>query len=120
MNDVWFVVPPYTVRVGSSEELGRFLVDNKGMTLYLFTEDEEGLSNCYDQCAVAWPPLLVEAGEIPVPGDGLGGELGVTERNDGTLQVMYNGTPLYYWVSDEIPGDTTGHGVSDVWFVVEP
>lgn len=120
VNDVWFVVPPYTLGVSGSEELGDFLVGAKGMTLYLFTNDEENRSNCYDQCAANWPPLLVQAGEAPVPGHGAEGELGVTERDDGTFQVTYNGLPLYFWANDEVPGDTTGHGVGDVWFVVAP
>lgn len=120
VNDVWYVVPPYTVRVGSGEELGDFLVGADGMTLYLFTVDEEGISNCYDQCAANWPPLLVQAGDVPVPGAGVSGELGVTEWSDETFQVMYDGVPLYFWINDEAPGDTTGHEVNDVWFVVEP
>jgi predicted lipoprotein with Yx(FWY)xxD motif len=81
---------------------------------------EEGLSNCYEQCAANWPPLLVQPGEAPVSGAGITGELGVAERDDGSLQVIYDGKPLYYWVNDEAPGDTTGQGVNDVWFVVAP
>ena len=114
VNDVWFVVPPYSVRIGSSDELGDFLVDANGMTLYMFTNDETNVSNCYDQCAVNWPPLLVQAGEVPVPGFGVSGELGMTLRDDETLQVTYNGMPLYYWVNDAAPGDTTGQGVNDL------
>lgn len=120
INDVWFVVPPYTVRLGNTEELGDFLVGANGMTLYQFAMDEENLSNCYDQCADNWPPLLVQDNEVPVPGAGITGELDVTERDDGTFQVTYNGMPLYFWINDEAPGDTTGHGLNDVWFVVEP
>ncbi len=120
VNDVWFVVPPYTVAVSGNDELGDFLVGANGMTLYLFTQDEENISNCTDQCAANWPPLLVQQGEVPVPGDGVTGELNVTERDDGTIQVTYEGMPLYYWVNDEAPGDTTGHEVNDVWFVVAP
>jgi predicted lipoprotein with Yx(FWY)xxD motif len=120
VDDVWFVVPPYSVRVGRSDELGDYLVGANGMTLYLFTPDEENQSNCTGGCAANWPPLLVREGEVPVPGAGVTGELGVTERDDGTIQVTYNGTPLYFWVNDETPGDTTGQGVNDVWFVVEP
>lgn len=120
LDGVWFVVPPYTVRVGSNDELGDFLVDARGMTLYMFTVDEENTSNCYDQCAENWPPLLVEPGEAPVPGANVTGELGVAERNDGTLQVTYDGMPLYFWINDAEPGDTNGQGINDVWFVVEP
>ena len=120
VGGVWFVVPPYSVRVSGNEELGSFLVGADGMTLYLFTQDEEGISNCYDQCATNWPPLLVQPGEVPVPAAGVIGELDVTERDDETFQVMYNGQPLYFWVNDQEPGDTTGQGVGDVWFVVPP
>ncbi len=119
------VTPPFnlivpTVKLGGTEELGAFLVANNGMTLYLFGVDEPNKSTCYDECAVAWPPLLIAEGEIPLAGDGLTGELGVTERDDGTFQVTYDGWPLYFWYEDEKPGDTLGQGVGDVWFVVEP
>jgi predicted lipoprotein with Yx(FWY)xxD motif len=90
------------------------------MTLYQFANDERDLSNCYDQCAENWPPLLVQPGEVPVAGFGVTGDLGVIERDDETLQVTYDGKPLYYWVNDEAPGDTTGHEVNDVWLVVPP
>jgi len=121
VNNVWAVAYPTThVFLGGNDDLGRFLVGPNGMTLYFFTVDEEGASNCYDQCAENWPPLLVQPGEIPVAGDGVTGELAVAERDDGSLQVLYNNMPLYYWINDEVPGDTTGQGVNDVWFVVAP
>jgi predicted lipoprotein with Yx(FWY)xxD motif len=37
--------------------------------------------------------------------------LGTLTRADGTVQVTYNGLPLYGWKSDAKPGDTTGEGV---------
>jgi predicted lipoprotein with Yx(FWY)xxD motif/polyisoprenoid-binding protein YceI len=106
--------------LAEDEALGTFLTDVAGMTLYTFANDEPGVSNCYDQCAENWPPLLLQAGEAPIPGFGITGELGVIERDDETLQVTYNGSPLYYWVNDEAPGNMTGHEVNDAWFVVEP
>jgi predicted lipoprotein with Yx(FWY)xxD motif len=36
------------------------------------------------------------------------------------MQVTYNGWPLYGWVKDKTPGDTTGQGVGGNWFVVTP
>jgi predicted lipoprotein with Yx(FWY)xxD motif len=120
VNDVWFVMPPYTVAVSDNDELGDFLVGNNGMTLYMFTQDEENVSNCTDQCTANWPPLVVHEGEVPVAGHGVVGELNVIERDDGTFQVTYNGMPLYFWVNDGAPGDTNGQGVGDVWFVVPP
>lgn len=106
------------VQVGSTE-LGGVLVDADGMTLYLFTNDSDGQSACYDDCAAAWPPLTVDA--EPVAGEGVdGGPLGTTERDDGSTQVTYAGSPLYTWASDSEPGDVSGQGVNDVWFVVAP
>jgi predicted lipoprotein with Yx(FWY)xxD motif len=103
----------------ASSDLGEILVDGEGMTLYLFTADSEGQSVCEDDCAAAWPPLLVE--DAPVPGDGIDAALlGETERSDGTTQVTYAGWPLYTWAQDQQPGDVTGQGVQEVWFVVSP
>lgn len=97
-------------------ELGEVLVDGDGMTLYLFTRDEDGQSVCEDACAEAWPPLLSDA---PTAGDGVDASLlGTTTRPDGATQVTYNGWPLYTWAADQQPGDVTGQGVEDVWFVL--
>jgi len=111
--------PQPTVTTATDAKLGTILTDNKGMTLYLYTKDEPNVSNCYDQCAQNWPPLLVTTGS-PVAAAGLAGMLGLTTRKDGSKQVTYNGVPLYYWVKDTKPGETTGQGVGNVWFVVPP
>jgi predicted lipoprotein with Yx(FWY)xxD motif len=39
------------------------------------------------------------------------------ERPDGARQVTYDGQPLYFYVGDRGPGETTGHGIGDIWFV---
>jgi predicted lipoprotein with Yx(FWY)xxD motif len=107
------------VDVGQNASLGSFLVDSKGMTLYLYTKDSPNTSNCYAACATAWPPLLTSG--APVAGSGVTATmLGTTQRTDGTTQVTYNGWPLYYWVNDKKPGDITGENVQNVWFVITP
>lgn len=120
VGDVWFVIQPATVMVGGNDELGSFLVGPDGMTLYIFTKDAPGVSNCYDDCAVRWPPLLVADGQQPTVGEGISGAVGVIERQDGTYQVTYDDMPLYYWIRDVVPGDATGQNVGEVWFVVDP
>jgi predicted lipoprotein with Yx(FWY)xxD motif len=120
VGEVWFVIQPPTLSVGGNDALGSFLVGPDGMTLYLFTKDAPGVSNCYDECAVKWPPLLVPEGRQPTAGEGIPGTLGVTERTDGTYQVTYNDMPLYYWFKDVVPGDATGQNVGEVWFVIDP
>lgn len=37
------------------------------------------------------------------------------ERDDGSMQVIGAGWPLYHFASDEEPGDVNGQGVNDVW-----
>lgn len=120
VGDVWFVAAPPTIALGGNAELGTFLVGETGRTLYLFTRDEPGVSNCYDQCAANWPPLVVGEDEEPTILPGLGGTLGVIERTDGLRQVTYNDMPLYYWVNDKAAGDATGQNVNGVWFVIKP
>ena len=38
-------------------------------------------------------------------------------RSDGSNQVTYRGRPLYRFAGDQVAGDTTGQGISDVWWV---
>ena len=110
---------PAAVDVSQNASLGSFLVDAKGMTLYLFTQDSPNTSTCYAGCATAWPPLLTNG--APTAGAGVTAALlGTTKRKDGTSQVTYNGWPLYYWANDKAPGDTTGENVQNVWFVITP
>ena len=90
------------------------------MTLYIFLKDEVGKSNCTGNCASAWPPLTVAAGASPSRGASVSGRLGAITRDDGSRQITYNGWPLYYWINDAKPGDTTGQNVGNVWFVAHP
>jgi predicted lipoprotein with Yx(FWY)xxD motif len=110
---------PVVLAVASSDQLGKFLVDGKGMTLYMFTKDTKDTSNCYDKCATAWPPLLQS--DKPTVKDGAdASQLGTTTRKDGSMQVTYAGMPLYYYFKDKAPGDVTGQKNNDVWYVVAP
>lgn len=108
-----------TIQTTTQNELGQFLVDGAGRSLYLYTADPKGESTCFDACAEAWPPLLVE-GELAA-GTGVAQNLlGTIERPDGTMQATYFGIPLYYFASDAEPGDISGLGVGDAWFLVSP
>jgi predicted lipoprotein with Yx(FWY)xxD motif len=103
--------------VVKSDTLGSFLTDDKGMTLYFYTPDKDGVSACYGGCATAWPPLLTADGTIPAAPDGITGTFGITKRTDGTSEVTYNNMPLYYYAKDKAAGDVVGQGVGNVWFV---
>src|SRR3954451_787009 len=107
------------LRIANSA-LGRILVDSKGITLYDFPPDKRSASVCYGACAALWPPLLTTG--KPVAGPGVKQALlGTTKRKDGKLEVTYNGHPLYYFVSDRKPGQTTGQGLDQFgapWWVL--
>lgn len=107
------------VKVTNNSQLGDILTDSEGRTLYLFRNDRRLQSNCEGGCLANWPPLLTDA--TPVAGDGVdAGRLDSITRSDGTLQVTYNGWPLYYWRDDVEEGDTDGQDRGNIWFVVSP
>lgn len=109
-----------TVSVDTHERFGDILTDGEGRTLYLLTADPEGESVCTGDCAEAWPPLTVESPGAIEAEPAVEASLGTVERDDGSLQVAADGTPLYYFVNDENPGDATGQEVNNVWFVLRP
>jgi predicted lipoprotein with Yx(FWY)xxD motif len=98
-------------------DLGPVLADGAGMTLYVFIPDGQGPSTCVDGCLGSWPALIGPADAGEGVDDAL---LGTATRPDGGgEQVTYNDWPLYYFASDLGPGDTSGQGVGDVWFVID-
>jgi len=113
--------PPAALTVSLRKSpLGQILVDGSGRTLYLFEADKANISNCYADCASVWPPLI--ASSTPTGGAGINQSLlTTTTRKDGSLEVVYNGHPLYYFVSDKQAGDTTGQALSSFgadWYVI--
>ena len=104
----------------SETKLAKIITDGSGMSLYMYPPDTRNpsTSNCYDQCARNWPPLLT-AGKPEIKGTDLNAALvGTTTRKEGTTQVTYNGWPRYYWARDKVPGDTLGQAVGDIWWVM--
>ena len=111
-----------TIAVATDAKLGKILVDGKGMTVYLFVADKSTSSTCYSSCAQYWPPVLTTG--APQAGSGADASLlGTTKRTDGKVEVTYAGHPLYYFLNDKKPGDTSGQGVNGfggLWWVLTP
>ena len=98
----------------ADSSMGKIYADEKGMTLYTYDKDEAGKSNCYDECAVNWPPYMAAADAVAE------GEWTIVDRTDGSKQWAYEGKPIYLWIQDKAPGDVTGEGKGDgTWHVVK-
>jgi len=106
----------------ATSKLGRILADSRGRTLYLFENDKRGHSACAGACATYWPPLLTR-GKPTAARAAKQALLGTTRRADGTTQVTYAGHPLYRFLQDTKPGQTTGQDLHDFgagWYVLAP
>ena len=105
-----------TLSTGSD---GQYLADASGRAVYML----EGDAECIGDCLAAWPPVVV-ATSTPTVGSSLqAGLVSTVERDDGTLQLTYNGHPLYYYNRDTGAGMAMGQDVTDdfgEWYLVGP
>ena len=91
----------------SSAALGQYLTDPNGKTLYTYSGDSKGMSNCTGACLVTWP-AYIDTGSTA----GLPTNIGTIMRTDnGKTQYTYSGLPLYYFIGDT-PGHVNGNGIS--------
>jgi predicted lipoprotein with Yx(FWY)xxD motif len=83
---------PATVQTQQIDRYGEYLADGSGHPLYLFkgdkrsSGDEPAVSNCYEDCAKAWPPLI-SSGLPETAGQAKADLLTTIERKDGSKQV---------------------------------
>lgn len=108
----------YTVNVIPNPNLGEYLADIRGMTLYYTTLDSLGKSNVSGSLLDIWPIFYTGVFNVQPPLKS--SDFAVITREDGQPQTTYKGWPLYYYANDKIAGDTLGHGVGGVWFVASP
>ena len=108
----------YEVELGDSDKYGKFLTGEDGKTLYLFTPDTATTSNCNSGCIDSWPAFTLEAGETVKGGADVTGTFTTITRQDGDVQVVYEGHPLYYYSGDNAAGDTNGEGLFSKWYLV--
>ena len=91
-----------------------YMMNENHMSLYFYDRDEMGISNCYGECAINWPPLILDKGVE------LGENYSLIERKDGTMQVAFKGQPLYLFAGDSAVGDINGDGKNGVWRLAKP
>ena len=108
----------HAIKIVEKAGIGKYLTDAEGKTLYWFKKDAPGKSECAGPCVEKWP---LYHREVIAPPQGLAAtEFGMLTRADGQKQTTFRGYPLYYWAGDAKPGDTSGQGVRDVWYVIDP
>lgn len=90
---------------------GKVMTNLKNFPLYTNSEDINNNSTCYDECAIAWPPLTVD------DSTDVSGDFGVLQRSDNLLQVTYLGKPLYSYTPDKVR-KVSGDGYRGIWSVV--
>ncbi len=101
-------------KMATDTKLGSYLTDLKGMTLYTYTKDTTGISNCTGKCLTIWPAYVA-----PSLTGTYSTNISVLKRTDGTLQYAWKGMPLYYYAQDKNPGDVNGQGVGNLWNVAK-
>jgi predicted lipoprotein with Yx(FWY)xxD motif len=104
-----------------SSEFGKTLFGPTGKVVYVFGADRGSVSRCYGVCAAAWPPLLTKG--KPVAGPGVAAKLlGTTKRKNGSVQVTYNGHPLYYYSADKVGKIMCQHANmhGGLWLIIKP
>lgn len=104
-----------TVTTANKAPYGAYLVDGAGRALYILegTRSAAGTERCGNDCLAVWPSLM--AATPPVGGPAIDPARLSTRPGYGGVQVTYAGWPLYYYVRDTAPGDTTGQHVVDQW-----
>jgi predicted lipoprotein with Yx(FWY)xxD motif len=106
------------IMVISNENIGSYLADGEGRTLYWHKFDSPGKSTCADECTQMWPPFYQEN---ITPPDGVNAkDLGTIIRDDGIKQTTFRGYPLYYFSVDQAKGDLKGYNFEYMWFTVNP
>lgn len=91
--------------------LGKILVNSRGFTLYMFTADSSRHDRCVSirGCTGVWPVL---GSRRPTAGSGVKASLlGTIRLPGGVSQVTYAGHPLYTYVADSGPGQTSYVGI---------
>lgn len=127
VGNVWFAVPvvaaappvvlsEFLLNSAVDRDLGSYLTASNGMTLYTFSNDTPGVSNCVGQCLELWPPFTADAAAVLNAAPGIVGTIATIARPDGLTQVTLDNRPLYFYTGDTAPGDVTGQGVGNVWF----
>jgi predicted lipoprotein with Yx(FWY)xxD motif len=92
----------------TNSSLGQYLAEPNGQTLYTYSADTSGVSNCTGTCLASWPPYQDMGSTTGLPTG-----ISTIKRTDNSeTQYTYNGKPLYTFVNDSVD-QVTGNGQSN-------
>jgi predicted lipoprotein with Yx(FWY)xxD motif len=108
------------VKAYANFDYGPILVNGDDMPLYVYNKDTQNgtTSACTDQdCTANWTPVTTEGTATAGPGI-VQNLLGTITREDGTIQVTYNGWPLYTYNSDTSADTPAGQDAEPGWSLI--
>jgi predicted lipoprotein with Yx(FWY)xxD motif len=111
-----------TIVQAHTSSLGRLLTDGNGRTLYLFEADKPNVSKLSGAGLSIWPPFAA-TGKPQAKSGALAAKIATITGVDGKPQVTYDRHPLYYYVGDTKPGQTSGQALNQFgaeWYVLAP
>jgi predicted lipoprotein with Yx(FWY)xxD motif len=102
--------------------LGNLLASGRGFTLYVFTRDARNHDSCVgvSGCTGVWP-VLKTSGPATAGSGARRSLLGTIKLSGGARQVTYAGHPLYTYVGDSGPGQTSYVGARQFggsWYAI--
>jgi predicted lipoprotein with Yx(FWY)xxD motif len=109
---------PETLTLANGSQ-GQYLADASGRAVYML----EGDAACTGDCLAVWPPVIVDTTTPTVASSLQAGLVSAVQRDDGSMQLTYNGHPLYYYAKDTGAAMAMGHDVTDdfgEWYLVGP
>lgn len=113
-------VENHAVKLASNGTFGSIMTDSAGRSLYFFSVDYNGKSNCNGGCLAAWPAFYIDPAKLTMDTALKAADFATITRTDGAKQTTYKGWPLYYFAQDANSGDTKGDNVGGNWFIAKP
>jgi predicted lipoprotein with Yx(FWY)xxD motif len=108
----------HEVKIQKKDGIGKYLTDYEGKTLYWFKKDPPGKTACLGSCLDKWS--IYYRKNVETPKELKAEDFKTITRPDGKKHTLFRGYPLYYYINDKKPGDTSGQGINKEWFVINP
>ncbi|HTX30756.1 MAG TPA: hypothetical protein VMD09_05190 [Solirubrobacteraceae bacterium] len=110
----WAAVAPAGARTSATKlqlrktSVGTILVNSRGYTVYAYSKDSRNRDNCQKSstCIRVWPPVTTSGSAIAGPGV-KASLIGTIKTKNGAKQLTYAGHPLYTYIADTHPAQTS-------------